>query len=83
MPQVEGPAEDQAESMPVRSRVTSARREVLYGAVGIAVLLLVAAVSFWTSGSDRHDATLQALGVGFVAVAAGVVALGIYLSRGD
>jgi hypothetical protein len=83
-PLIEGPSDD-GEPGPIelRSRARMARREVLYGAVGIALLLLVAAVSFWASGSSRGDSTLQMLGVVFVAVASGVVALGIYLSRAD
>jgi hypothetical protein len=82
-PRIEGPAEDQPGPTDVRSHARAARQEVLYGAVGVALLLLVAAVSFWTSGRGRSDVTLQALAVGFVAIAAAVVALGIYLSRAD
>jgi hypothetical protein len=82
-PRIEGPAEGQPGPPDVRVHARAARRDVLYGAVGVALLLLVAAVSFWTSGSGRNDATLQVLAVGFVAVAAAVVAIGIYLSRAD
>jgi hypothetical protein len=82
VPDIEGPAEESpTENLPVRG--PSPRREILFGSVGVAVLLLFAAVSFWASGSDRADVTIQSLGIAFVAVAIGVVALGVYLSRGD
>jgi hypothetical protein len=82
-PRIDGPSEEQLAPSDIGSRAREARREILYGAIGVALLLLVAAVSFWTSGSSRSDVTLQTLAVGFVAVAAGVAALGIYLSRAD
>jgi hypothetical protein len=82
VPDIEGPVgEEPASDTPSRAR--AARRDVLFGSLGVALLLLVAAAAFWTSGSSRADGTLQMLGFVFVAVAAGVVALGIYLSRAD
>jgi hypothetical protein len=83
-PQVEGLPDDEVPPRHVvHARARSARREFVYGGIGAAVLLLVAAVSFWTSGSSTGDATLQALAVAFVAIAASAVVLGAYLSRGD
>jgi hypothetical protein len=82
VPDIQGPTED-LPTEHLRVRGPSGRSDVRYGGIGVAVLLLVAAGSFWLSGTSRGDVTLQSLGIAFVAVAAGVMVAAIYLSRAD
>jgi hypothetical protein len=83
VPDILGPADEGPSRHEIERQARELRREPLYGGVAVAVLLLVAAVSFWASGSARADTLLQALAIVFVAFAAGSVAFGIRLSRAD
>lgn len=76
---VDGPPDEPDET----PRGRRPHRDALLAGAGIAALFFVAAVSFWTSGAQRADSLLQALGA--VLAGFGVVALlvGVFLARSD
>ena len=81
-PVIEGPPEDISIGV-ARDRAAAARRERLLPALGVSALLLVAAFAFWSSGAQRGDGVLQALGALLAALAVGAALLGAVLGRRD
>ena len=76
---VDGPP-DEPDEAPRRRR---AHPDALLAGVGVAALMLVAAVAFWSSGTQRGDGLLQALGALLAALGLGAALLGAYLARTD
>jgi hypothetical protein len=76
---VDGPSDD-PEDVPRRR---PSHPDALLAGAGVAGLMLVAAVAFWSSGTERGDSLLQALGALLAAIGIGAGLLGVYLARTD